>query len=158
MSAKPKPKPASKSAKPPKSAKLKFESAKPLPLNPFAQPPEFPQWFHQQYPGYVAAAHSHVPGGQTVSLREANHGGHTIKVTTTYAVEVDGAPISLHLMVDDEGMLWSHMCPYHTFSSALDLIRFIIDQLPEAFGQSSGENNNHGGHDHGEHSHHTPLA
>jgi hypothetical protein len=145
---KPKPKPSTSTKK--SSAN---RGPTPLPINPFAPQPEFPQWFKNQFPDYVTAAGHHH--GPTRSVRTASHGGHSVKVTTTYEVEIDGQPFALHMMVDNEGNLWSHTCPYHTFPSAIELIQFLIDQLPEAFsaGAGRGGHNGHDGHEHGEHGH-----
>jgi hypothetical protein len=37
------------------------------------------------------------------------------------------------MMVDEEGRLWSHLCPYLTFASALELVRHLLSRMPHLF-------------------------
>ena len=71
--------------------------------------------------------------GKLVSVREADHNGHSIKITTTYEIDVDGKAFTGHLMVMQDGNLHCHGIPYQTYSSAVDMMRDLIDLYPESF-------------------------
>jgi hypothetical protein len=72
--------------------------------------------------------------GQSVVTREADHKGHHIVVRTHYEVEVDGKPLTGHLGVSDSGLVHYHPIPNLNYSSALDMVRKIIDVYPDDFG------------------------
>ncbi|MFB7666488.1 hypothetical protein ACFC1R_21470 [Kitasatospora sp. NPDC056138] len=74
--------------------------------------------------------HGHGP---TKSVRTAEFLGHRIVVTTTYHVTVDGKPLEVGLDVDDSGMLSCHALPAYQFVSAVDAVRVLIKNYPDAF-------------------------
>ncbi len=45
-----------------------------------------PDWVKTQFPGYIVPHGGH----EAVAVREFAHGGHLVKIITTYRVEVDG--------------------------------------------------------------------
>jgi hypothetical protein len=71
---------------------------------------------------------------EAVVTREADHNGHHIVVRTHYEVEVDGKPLTGHLAVSDSGLVHYHPIPNLSYSSALDMVRKIIDVYPDDFG------------------------
>ena len=87
-----------------------------------------PDWIQRQFPHYV-----HAHGGPVSSTREFYTAGHHVKITTTYVIEVDGAPIYLHAAVGDDGKLMCHSAPYSRFQSAVEMVKAVIENNPEAF-------------------------
>jgi hypothetical protein len=94
------------------------------------------------------AAHQH--GEQ--SVREVTYGKHTIRITTTYDIEVDGQPVTGHLLVTNEGTLHYHAIPNQEFPSAVDMVKRMIDLAPDQFpevpptGGHPGHQHHHGDH------------
>jgi hypothetical protein len=103
---------------------------------------------------------SHHHGSNT-TVREMTYGAHTIRVVTSYDIEVDGHPVTGHLLVTNEGAVHYHAIPNQEFPSALDMVKRMIDLAPDQFPDPSGEptdhhhtpEDHHGQHD-GDHSHH----
>src|SRR4051794_8749049 len=54
-----------------------------------------PQWVKTRFPFYVEPHGKH----EATSVRELTHKGHTVRIITTYRVEVDGDAADLHLSV-----------------------------------------------------------
>jgi hypothetical protein len=105
-----------------------------------------PDWVKTQFPGYIVPHAGHEATG----VREFTHGGHIVKIITTYRVEVDGNPIRAHLSVDEDGQVYTHATPFVTYSSAVDLIKAVIDAYPDAFSDEGGHGGDSGqGHEHG---------
>lgn len=125
----------------PSRASLSFELRAVPELDPFSGAAEHPDWVKRDFPAYAAAAHA---TGPVSSTRVLHAGGHEIEITTTYAVRIDGEPAPIHMMVDSDGRVWSHLCPYRTFPNASELLAYVIQHVPEAL-----TNLGHGGHDHG---------
>lgn len=113
-------------------------------LDPFSPQAAVPDWVRRQYPAY--AEHPHAEGPVT-SSRTIHAGGHVIDVRTTYEVRLDGQAIALNIMVDSDGRLWTHLCPYLTFATAPELVEYVLERAPEALIGLT-----HSGHG-GEHSH-----
>ena len=67
------------------------------------------------------------------SHRETQHGGRHIEVKTTYEVTVDGKPFGGHLVLGDDGTVYSHACPYDEFKSMIDLMKHLVSAYPDAF-------------------------
>lgn len=118
------------------------QSVVPLEFDPFTPGREHPEWVRKSFPEY--AEHTHEALAR--SVRTLENGGRTITITTTYEVKVDGRPVTLHMMVDEQGELWSHLCPYQSFTSATELVRHLLDRLPHLFEGSAHAG--HGGHAH----------
>ncbi len=93
----------------------------------FTSGQEHPEWVRKKFPTYVEHTHESLAR----SDRTLKHQGRTI--TTTYEVRVEGRLITLHMMVDEEGRLWSHLCPYLTFTSAPELVRHLLKRMPHLF-------------------------
>lgn len=106
-----------------------------------------PDWVKQQFPDYVGAHAGH----ETTVVREFAHGGHAVKILTTYRVEVDGLPVRAHLAVDEDGRVYSHATPFETYASALELMRAVIDAYPDSFPGTAGDRGTGGHHGHGGH-------
>jgi len=61
------------------------------------------------------------------STRKAIHRGKTIKIRTTYRIEIDGEPLQVHVKVMDDGTVHCHGVPNYSFGSAIEMVRSIID-------------------------------
>jgi hypothetical protein len=75
----------------------------------------------------------HHGHGKVEGVREADHKGHHIVIRTTYVVEVDGRTLDLPLGVDNDGHVHCHSLPNYQFSSAIGLVKQIIDTFPGDF-------------------------
>jgi hypothetical protein len=67
--------------------------------------------------------HDHGAG----SVRHVTYKGHDIRITTTYAIELDGVEITGHLLVNNAGTVHYHAIPNQEFASAVDLVKRIVD-------------------------------
>ena len=61
------------------------------------------------------------------AVRHVTYKGHDIRITTTYRIELDGTEITGHLLVNDAGRVHYHAIPNEEFSSAVDLVKRIVD-------------------------------
>ena len=106
--------------------------------------------------------HAHAAGGgddhgghahSMESVRTATHCGREIVIRTCYEITVDGKPLSSHLSVDDQGNLHTHALPEYSFSSAVDVVKKIVEAFPDEFGcddDKGGKGGDPSGHhDHG---------
>jgi len=91
-------------------------------------------------PAVQRTQHDH--GGTTESVREATYRGHHIVIRTSYHIEVDGVPVEGHLGVTNDGQVHYHAVPNLGFSSAVDLVKQLIDTFPEDF-QARYEGHSH---------------
>lgn len=77
---------------------------------------------------------SHHHGGKPrtshASKREATYRGRKIKIRTTYRIEIDDEVLTIPFTVDNEGRVHCHGLPNYAASSALDLVRRLIDTTP----------------------------
>ena len=106
--------------------------------------------------GYSAGDGHHHGQKSFTSTREALHRGKKIKVRTTYKIEIDGEPLSLHTEVMEDGTVHCHGLPNYSFGSALDMVKAIIDaaylvphtedELGGGHGDHDGGHGDHGGH------------
>ncbi|MDQ3893843.1 MAG: hypothetical protein M3292_04135 [Actinomycetota bacterium] len=81
------------------------------------------------------------------SVREDDYRGHHIVVRTRYSIEVDGRPVTGHLAVTNDGRVHYHAVPNLSFTSAVDLVRRLIDAFPDDFeGDGTGGSGDGGGH------------
>ena len=71
--------------------------------------------------------------GPVTTTRTALHNGHVIEVITTYDIKVDGKRIGGHMGISDNGNVHYHGLPNYSWTSALDLVRKVIDAFPEEF-------------------------
>ncbi|AXS39098.1 hypothetical protein [Breoghania sp. L-A4] len=91
-------------------------------------------------------------GAQTsfTSTRKAVHRGREILVRTSYRIDIDGEPLTIHTSVANDGSVRCHGLPNYSFASAVDLARAIIDASLLAFEPqdelSDGAPNDAGGH------------
>jgi hypothetical protein len=92
------------------------------------------------------------------SVRTATHCGHEIVIKTCYEITVNGKPLDSHLSVNDDGSLHSHALPEYSFTSAVDVVKKIVESFPDEFPCDDGnEGCEHppaggeggSGHDHG---------
>jgi hypothetical protein len=101
----------------------------PLDFDPFTPGGEHPEWVRKNFPTYVEHRHENL----VRSERVLEHRGSTITITTMYEVRVEGRLVTLHMMVDEEGRLWSHLCPYLTFATATELVLHLLERMPHLF-------------------------
>ena len=85
------------------------------------------------------AQHMHMEEGSMVT-RETDYKGHHIVVRTKYEVEVDGNRLMGHLGVNDAGSVHYHPIPNMSFTSALDMIKKVIDVFPNDFDSNGPPN------------------
>ncbi|SRR5258707_1067442 len=98
----------------------------------------------------TAKGHDHH--GRLESVREADHQGHHIVITTKYTIEVDAKPVRTPLHVTNDGQVRCHALPNYSFDSAVDLVKQLIDAFPEDF-TANRQPAAEGGHDHSAHDH-----
>jgi hypothetical protein len=132
------------------SSEARAHCIPPLEFDPFTPGREHPEWVRKKFPTYVEHTHESL----VRSDRTLEHRGRTITITTTYEVRVEGRLLTLHMMVDEEGRLWSHLCPYLTFASAPELVRHLLTRMPHLFEASQpSQPAQPSGHDHSSHDH-----
>lgn len=92
--------------------------------------------------------HAH---GDMDSVREADHKGHHIVITTTYKITIDGKPFTAALGVANDGSVHYHGMPNVGFDSAIELMKAVIDTFVDDFSAGGGHGDDHGGggHEHG---------
>ena len=78
------------------------------------------------------AEHAHHPA-QLESMREVEYNGHRVVIRTLYDIKVDNKPLSVHVYVDNAGMVSTHALPNYSFASTVDLIKNLIDVFPNNF-------------------------
>lgn len=111
-----------------------------------------PEWIKKKFPTYIEPHGKH----EATSVRELTHNGHTIRIITTYKVEVDGKPADMHLSVDEDGQVFTHATPFVTYASAVDLMKEVMDAYPDAFSEAdagAGQQNEHEHDDRQGHAH-----
>lgn len=115
----------------------------------------------------LAAAAGGGHGHSMESVRTASHCGHEIVIRTSYEITVDGKPLGSHLSVDDDGHVHTHALPEYSFTSAVDVVKKIIEAFPSEFpcDHDGGQGHDQGGsdsssgqqgHGHGGHTHEHP--
>ncbi len=108
--------------------------------------------------GYKPGSGHHQHKKSFTSTREATHHGHKIKIKTTYRIEIDGEPLTLHTVVTNDGRVHYHGLPNYAFTSAIDMAKSIIDAsrsvriVEDELGGGSTDDD-HGPHD-DTHDHH----
>lgn len=117
-------------------------------INPEANENTQPRWIGEKHPAY---AESHGSHHGISSVRQFMKGGHHVKITTTYHIEIDDKPVFLHAIVDNEGKLRCHTTPYETYISATELVKTLMERFPGAFAELKPEDRQHkdnhkGGH------------
>lgn len=85
----------------------------------------------------LVSDHGHVPGHGSghESVRTGEHNGHQFEIRTTYQILVDGQELAAHFGVSQDGTTHYHGLPNYQRSSAVDLVKDIIEQFPEDFPQ-----------------------
>jgi hypothetical protein len=77
-------------------------------------------------------AHDHGSGdGTSTSVREFEHRGHRARIETTYRITIDGEPLVGHVEVLPSGQVHYHRFPQYAPSSAVDVVKAVIDTLWE---------------------------
>lgn len=77
--------------------------------------------------GYKPGSHHAKHKKSFTSTRTALHHGRKIKVKTTYRIEIDGEPLTLHTSVTNDGKVHYHGLPNYAFASALEMAKAIVD-------------------------------
>ena len=91
----------------------------------------------------------HMHHGTDESVRELTYKGHNIRIVTSYRIELDGKPITGHILVNNAGQVHYHAIPNQEFPSAVDVIKRIVD-LSEGLGSDSEGSTQHPSHHTGE--------
>ena len=86
----------------------------------------------------------HGKGGQEV-IRQDDYKGHHIVVKTKYDMTIDGQVVTGHIMLTNLGQVQYHGLPNHSFDSAVELARALIDNFPEDFEKKSARSSSRGG-------------
>jgi hypothetical protein len=86
------------------------------------------------------------------SVRTFSHKGHEVSIATKYEVKIDGRVVHLPLIVTQDGQVQSHAIPNYSLSSAVDIVKTIIDLFPEDFEKKRPPRGRRGGRQHGGHS------
>jgi hypothetical protein len=108
--------------------------------------------------GIEPLAHDHG-GDDSLSVRTAEHAGHSIRVETRYRVFIDGVLFPDPIHVNDDGTVHYHGLPQYSLPSALELCKLIAAHIPEGGlpppigGGTAPHPPDHGAHDHGGHDH-----
>ncbi len=66
-------------------------------------------------------------------LRTETYKGHDVRIETTYKITVDGKAVNGHLDVTNSGRVHYHPLPNLSVSSAINMVRAIIDSFPDDF-------------------------
>lgn len=82
-------------------------------------------------------AHSHKPDGKTISRRAFAHGKHEVVIEATYQIFVDGKVRDAHFSIGEDGRAVTHMMPYKSYPSLVELVSDLIDKFPNEFGGDS---------------------
>ena len=93
--------------------------------------PSSPTWIGRR----LGVSQEHFGGTVVAGIRKTEFNGHHIWIKTSYEITVDGVPFQGHAVLDGEGRLCSHACPYENFDSMLSLMKHLIDLYPESFQQ-----------------------
>lgn len=77
-----------------------------------------------------------VPHKQSASdtfstVRETYYQGKYIRVETTHRIIIDNKPVTSHTGVLNDGSVYCHGFPNHSFPSALDLARMLVDNIQQ---------------------------
>jgi hypothetical protein len=92
--------------------------------------------------------HDHEMKHRAESVRVESHDGHQFTIHTTYHIEVDGKPLEVPLMVDQDGQVHCHALPNYQFQSAVDMIKVLIDTFPDDFPTGNPKGAKAGRHHH----------
>ena len=86
----------------------------------------------------------HGKGGQEI-IRQDDYKGHHVIVKTTYNITIDGQVVTGHIMLTNLGQVQYHGLPNHSFDSAVELARALIDNFPEDFEKKAAARSPRGG-------------
>jgi hypothetical protein len=103
--------------------------------------------------GGIAPQPHHHGGtpGESVSVRVVEHGGHRIRIETTYRVFIDDQLFPDEIHVSNDGTVHYHGLPQYSVPSAVELGKLIVDRMsvgevPPLVGEDG--RGGQGGHDH----------
>lgn len=68
----------------------------------------------------------------SVSVRSAEHNGHTIRIETTYRILIDDEVFPDPIHVQDDGSVHYHGLPQYSTASAVDLLKVVVDNMSDA--------------------------
>jgi len=101
----------------------------------------------------LAAPHEH-PGGDdgiSHSVRSFEHGGHQVRIETTYRITIDERPLPGHVEVLPDGTVHYHRFPQYAPHSAVEVVKAVIDTLwdkPEVPDELGDDGPSAPGHEH----------
>ena len=85
----------------------------------------------------VTAGHAGHDKGPFWAVREIEYNGHRIAIRTQYEIRVDDKPLGGHIYVDNTSKVSTHALPNYSFSSAIDLVKKMVDAFPDNFTKES---------------------
>ncbi|MGR3342048.1 MAG: hypothetical protein ACU0DI_02250 [Paracoccaceae bacterium] len=82
----------------------------------------------------------HLAGHErtVTSVRRFEHGGHQVAIEAHYRVLINGIARELHFSVGKDGKVTTHLLPYKTYSSLVDMVRDVIDNFSESLETGDG--------------------
>lgn len=80
-------------------------------------------------------------GSKTTSSRTFNVSGRAVEIRATYQIFVDGKPYTLKFNVGSDGKIFTHLLPYESFASLVDMVSAVIRSFPNSFGKAGGDDN-----------------
>jgi hypothetical protein len=92
--------------------------------------------------------HGGGAGGESLTVRTAQHRGHEIRIETRYRVTIDGKELDGPFEVLDNGAVHYHGLPQYAVPSAIELVKRLVDYFgtePPAEDELGGAAG-HGGH------------
>ncbi len=95
--------------------------------------------------------HPHGEDGLSRSVRSFEHGGHEVRIETTYRITIDGQPLPGHVEVLPDGTVHYHRFPQYAPHSAVEVVKAVIDTLwdkPEVADELAHDGPREGTHEH----------
>ncbi len=95
--------------------------------------------------------HPHGEDGLSRSVRTFEHGGHQVRIETTYRITIDGEPLPGHVEVLPDGNVHYHRFPQYAPHSAVEVVKAVIDTLwdkPEVADELADDAPSEGTHEH----------
>jgi len=87
-------------------------------------------------------------GTEVHSSRQFEHGGQHVDIRAVYRILINGVERQLHFSVGSDGKVTTHLRPYFTYDSLVEMVKDVIDHMPDDF---AGDADRHDGKDGGAH-------
>ena len=100
--------------------------------------------------GIVSSGPERMHDGHPVSVRRAEHAGHTIEIETTYRILIDGVEFPDPIHVENDGSVRYHGLPQYSSPSAIELMKRVVERMadgePPPLVGAPGPGHGSGGH------------